>query len=265
MVAIYLDFGAALEEVAFHIWLCIKATVMAFPVVLICVTVIFRFRLIAVEGMDSDGPFLLRFHPGRPFRDFAVVNGGARVVHSKTSPTYKSWSVPGISGLSHRTPEQALTPGLFLGSCWPMAGPQGQIAIHLARPINVTHVSVEHLSWQVAYNIESAPKEIEVWGSVENDKQLRKIKEYEPGWWRKSQMPRLGEPLVSGAVGKKKKYLKLASFTYQIHSAVSNVQTFPVFWELRGLGIESSEVIFRILSNWGSPEYTCVYRLRVHD
>jgi SUN domain-containing protein 1/2 len=196
----------------------------------------------------------------RPFRDFAVYSGGARIVHSKTSPTVsaKPWGVT-------TTPEQAISPGLYLGSCWPMAGSTGQLTIRLARPINVTQVTVEHLSWVAAYNIYSAPKKIEVWGSIDNVEQLQKAEQYVLSQ-KFSDSPILGDPLVSGIIGKKKRFLKLSSFTYHPHPFVSsNIQTYPVSKGLRGRGIQSSEVIFRILSNWGFPDYTCIYRVRVHD
>jgi len=55
----------------------------------------------------------------------------------------------------------------------------------------------------------------------------------------------------------------VASFTYDITTSYP-VQTFELPIDLQKLGVNVEEVSFRILSNWGNPEYTSLYRIRVH-
>jgi SUN domain-containing protein 1/2 len=58
-------------------------------------------------------------------------------------------------------------------------------------------------------------------------------------------------------------YIRLASFSYNIH-APSNIQTFPISQEIRDLGVDFGIVVLRVKSNWGMPDYSCLYRMRVH-
>ncbi|EDL40621.1 Sad1 and UNC84 domain containing 1, isoform CRA_a [Mus musculus] len=108
------------------------------------------------------------------------------------------------------------------------AGSQGHILIKLARKIIPTAVTMEHISEKVSPsgNISSAPKEFSVYGVMKKCE---------------------GEEIFLG------------QFIYNKMEAT--IQTF----ELQNEASESLLCVkLQILSNWGHPKYTCLYRFRVH-
>ncbi|CAO3594683.1 unnamed protein product [Absidia cylindrospora] len=189
--------------------------------------------------------------------DYALATRGAMVLTPYTSATfspvdsekrkqfwwwtqwYSQWSQMQVS------PVVALTPGTHAGQCWPMKGDHGSLGIQLSEPIAVQAVTVEYPSRSVVANhVSSAPKEFEVWG----------IKH------------------IGNTLDKKKKRtvdddddstntIFLGSFTYDIKSSASPVQTFSLdtnrYIVLQG-------VVVRVRSNWGNHQFTCLYRIRVH-
>uniref|UniRef100_A0A8C9TF79 SUN domain-containing protein 2-like n=1 Tax=Scleropages formosus TaxID=113540 RepID=A0A8C9TF79_SCLFO len=112
------------------------------------------------------------------------------------------------------------------GKCWAFQGSQGFLGISLSYPIYITHVTLEHLpqSLSPSGHINSAPKDFAVYVSA-----LSTEKEEEETTW-------------------------LGTFTYDQNR--EPIQTFE-------LPVRHS-VELKIMSNWGHPEYTCVYRFRVH-
>ncbi|KAI8326279.1 hypothetical protein GQ54DRAFT_253252 [Martensiomyces pterosporus] len=105
--------------------------------------------------------------------DFALFSAGARVIPGLTSPTFeppvrglaqKLWRKLGM--ISSHPPAAILDPNTHVGECWPMRGSSGQVAIHLAQPVDVTEFGVEHVAKSVAIDWRSAPRQIEVWGYV---------------------------------------------------------------------------------------------------
>ncbi|EPQ18071.1 SUN domain-containing protein 3 [Myotis brandtii] len=165
--------------------------------------------------------------------DYALKSAGASIVEAGTSESYKSdkaklyWH--GIGFLNHEMPpESILQPDVHPGRCWAFPGSQGHALIKLAGKIIPTSVTMEHISEKVSPSgsISSAPKEFSVHGIS---------KECE------------GEEI------------SLGRFVY--NRTGTTVQTFELQHEV-------SEpllcVKLRILSNWGHPKYTCLYRFRVH-
>lgn len=94
-----------------------------------------------------------------PSIDFALISTGATIVSSETSdtfiPTVSTVAAnPGMLGfLSHKmsktllggSPEDAISPAMVRGSCWPMQGTSGNLTVQLAHPVVVTAVTVDHL------------------------------------------------------------------------------------------------------------------------
>ncbi|XP_066096474.1 SUN domain-containing protein 3 [Saccopteryx bilineata] len=165
--------------------------------------------------------------------DYALKSSGASIVEAGTSESYKndkaklSWH--GIGFLNYEMPPDViLQPDVHPGKCWAFPGSRGHALVRLARKILPTAVTVEHISERVSPSgsISSAPKEFSIHGV------LRQCE---------------GEEIFLG------------QFVY--NKAEATVQTFA-------LQHEASEpllcVKLKILSNWGHPKYTCLYRFRVH-
>ncbi|CAN0441800.1 unnamed protein product [Pylaiella littoralis] len=123
--------------------------------------------------------------------------------------------------------ESVISEDSSLGACWAMSGSEGLVTVQLPREITVDAVSVEHSSRMVTAESASAPKDFEVWGMRSKDDSFR---------------------------------VELVSGTYDVDGRP--IQTFPT--TTRPPGVNFSIIQFKILSNWGKRDYTCLYRVRVH-
>ncbi|XP_012590608.1 PREDICTED: SUN domain-containing protein 3 [Condylura cristata] len=165
--------------------------------------------------------------------DYALKSAGASIIEAETSESYKNnqaklfWH--GIGFLNYEMPPDIiLQPDVHPGKCWAFPGSQGHVLIKLAKKIIPTAVTMEHISEKVSPsgNISSAPKEFSVYGILEQCE---------------------GEEIFLG------------QFIY--NKIGTTVQTFELQHEV------SESVVcvkLKILSNWGHPKYTCLYRFRVH-
>lgn len=211
--------------------------------------------------------------------DFALHSGGARIIPSLTSPTFemRPQNVRGqlvgmLTGNGYaigRPPITALHPELHVGNCWSLEGSQGQLGVALAAPTYITDISIDHVAKEVAFDMRTAPRQMEVWAMVEGKDNVAKVRA-----WREETDARRAEALERGeeveedepyprTLPKSPLYIRIAAFNYDIH-APHNVQTFPVSQDVRDLGVDFGIVVLRVLNNWGRDEYTCLYRLRVH-
>ncbi|KAI8600771.1 UNC-like C-terminal-domain-containing protein [Dissophora ornata] len=169
--------------------------------------------------------------------DYALHSAGGRIIPQMTffnfliteEPTY----LGRLLGLVHLMPAQqniqvenfavkAIQPDMHMGACWAMNGTQGQIAIRLSRRVVVTEVTVEHVDPRVAFDVRSAPKEMEVWRLAAP---LGKEKEGDDG--------------TTGSTS-----------TFHVPRSKQNVPSYGV--------------VVKVNSNWGHPDFTCLYRVRVH-
>ncbi len=115
-----------------------------------------------------------------------------------------------------------------VGECWGFGGASANLTVKLSQPITVSHVTIDHLSRDIAYNIESAPREFQIWAvNVTHS-----------------------DPLHSPRT-------LLGTFEYDVDG--EPVQTFA----LPNKAISAQYITLQILSNHGHY-YTCLYRFRVH-
>ncbi|CAL8085583.1 unnamed protein product [Calicophoron daubneyi] len=164
--------------------------------------------------------------------DFALESAGGAIIGTRCTRTYTDraavFSIFGISlARLSNSPRTILQPGNNPSDCWPFHGSTGQAVIRLSAPVIITAVTLEHLPRVLAPNgrIDSAPKEFTIKGLAS---------EYD------------------------EEGTTLGNFIYDIDGPP--VQTFPVLVS----GHPYQYIEFAVLSNNGHPEYTCVYRLRVH-
>jgi SUN domain-containing protein 1/2 len=175
-------------------------------------------------------------------------------------------------------PEVVLQKNTLPGSCWPMSNGSGQVTFKLPYPVVVEEVSIDHASvdilppgWEY-----SAPKVIKVIGYPPCDE--------------------ADEECLSLGFDKKDP-MEISQFTYNIAEAM--VQTFDSHYGkamneiasaspkddkvLKGSSddnqascseeaascsapprISVAGVTLKVLENWGNPEFTCLYRVRIH-
>ncbi|KAJ7678470.1 hypothetical protein B0H14DRAFT_3536436 [Mycena olivaceomarginata] len=224
-----------------------------------------------------------QLHVSRP--DFASHSSGASVLPSLTSDTYmlhpssmsgKLWGFFTCSGyISGRPPVTALHYDIHNGHCWPFAGSYSQLGIVLGALIYIEAITIDHVAAAVAVNGQrSAPRDMEVWGLIEGHDNIAKVDA-----WRAQEGHEPGHPEIPPGsflyprtrtliprpevLLEHPEYIRITSFQYDIHSP-TNVQTFPVDAEIKGLGIDFSVAVLMVKSNWGMWDYTCLYRVRVH-
>ena len=218
--------------------------------------------------------------------DFALHSAGARLIPSLTSHTLEmrpttlrgtvlSW-VTGHGREMGRSPITALHQDIHSGLCWPMIGDFGQLGVALSFPAHITDITIDHVAKEVAFDLRTAPRDMEVWGLLEGEENLEKVVAFraeraaqhaeavrvaeESG----SPLPEeLDEDDYPPTLPANQPFIRLATFTYDI-DAPSNIQTFPVRQEIQDLGVDFGIVALVIKNNWGKKEYTCLYRFRVH-
>ncbi|KAM6189202.1 SUN domain-containing protein 3-like [Sarcoramphus papa] len=163
--------------------------------------------------------------------DWALEAIGAAIDKERTSKSYggqgkKTWWLPPFGFSSANPPETILQPRIAPGDCWPFQGSRGHVVIRLPEQIWPTAFTIWHISAAVSPSgeVSSAPKEFAVSGVDEAT----------------------AETL-------------LGTFTYDVHKEIA--QTFHVQKELPRT---FRYIKFQVQSNWGNPEYTCVYRVQVH-
>lgn len=165
--------------------------------------------------------------------DHALESAGGNVISTRCTESYQVHQaqvrILGIPVYHYSTnnPRSIIQPDRMPGQCWAFKGSQGYIVIQLAGLVKPTAFSLEHIPKSLSPNgeIESAPREFEVWGLfTENDEGVH-LGSYE--------YDQNGEPLQSFIVKKE------------------NNEYFPL-------------IELKINSNHGNMHYTCLYRFRVH-
>ncbi|KAM9018258.1 SUN domain-containing protein 3-like [Ara ararauna] len=167
-----------------------------------------------------------------PMTDYALKSSGAAVIPECTSPSFQNtadkvilYSLPVLDYV--RSPELILEKENHLGNCWPFHGSQGQVLIKLSVPVIPRAVTMDHVSGTTLHrdSISSAPKDFAVYGVTEEQEEQF-----------------------------------LGRFVFL--APLKPSQTFQIKSELSGF---VNYILLQVLSNWGHPDYTCVYRLRVHS
>uniref|UniRef100_A0A8C3KUZ6 Sad1 and UNC84 domain containing 2 n=1 Tax=Calidris pygmaea TaxID=425635 RepID=A0A8C3KUZ6_9CHAR len=164
--------------------------------------------------------------------DYALESAGASVINTRCSETYRTWKALSLFGIPlwyhSQSPRVILQPDVNPGNCWAFRGSLGFVIIRLSSIIRPTAVTLEHIPKALSPQgtIPSAPKDFAVYGLKDEGEE-------------------------EGVL--------LGQFTYN-HDG-DPIQTFY----LEGDAVGTYQLVeLRVLSNWGHPEYTCIYRFRVH-
>uniref|UniRef100_A0A1A8GN47 Sad1 and UNC84 domain containing 1 n=2 Tax=Nothobranchius korthausae TaxID=1143690 RepID=A0A1A8GN47_9TELE len=165
--------------------------------------------------------------------DYALESGGGSILSTRCSETYETkTALMSLFGLPlwyfSQSPRVVIQPDVYPGNCWAFKGSQGYLVIRLSLRILPTSFVVEHIPKALSPtgNITSAPRNFTVFGLDD---------EYQD----------------EGTL--------LGNYIYEEDG--ESLQIFPVK-EKNDKAFQIIEV--RVLSNWGHPEYTCLYRFRVH-
>ncbi|XP_074523617.1 SUN domain-containing protein 3-like [Halichoeres trimaculatus] len=168
--------------------------------------------------------------------NFALESQGARVIADLSSDTHwtkeRTWNILDIltynwySEKKHRTVIQG-RPSLNPGECWPFKGDQGHLFISLSHPVNISHVTLGHITERQSPTgtIPSAPREFSVYGFTTTDD----------------------------------KGVFLGGHVYERDGPAYQTFTMPN----PNIGV-FGYVKLVIENNWGEKNHTCVYTFKVH-
>jgi SUN domain-containing protein 1/2 len=213
--------------------------------------------------------------------DYALYSGGANPIPSLTSKTYEVepqgltnrvlGMITGSGYAVGRPPVTALHHETHIGHCWPFAGSQGQLGVMLSSPVYISDVTIDHVAKELATDMTTAPRQMELWGMVEGQENIAKFKEWDALLTARKEEARVNADLEEwenpdpypSTLPRSAPFMRITNFTYDIHAS-NNVQTFSVPQEIQDLSIDFGIVVLLVKSNWGREDLTCLYRLRVH-
>jgi hypothetical protein len=240
-------------------------------------------RKAAASANPSSGPISGPYSgTGVQIPDYANILTGARVWPYLTSPSYEHGVAPpsGIakilglfSGVTQRFashPATAILPTSDVGDCWAFPGHHGILALGLSEPIYPTHVTIEHISKNVAPDYSSAPKKVEFWVRISDPTKRAIVEEaaIEASGEKKDDASRImqTQPPEPGRVQKVdrfvREFVKLGTFEYDIEG--ETVQSFELPVDMTNLGVPVEITAFVVAENYGNDRFTCLYRMKVH-
>jgi len=168
--------------------------------------------------------------------DFALESAGGTIASTRCTETYDvTQAVYHVLGVpiwwERQNPRTILQPGSAPGQCWAFKGSEGCVVIKLSNPVFISNITLEHIAKNLSpdRSVLSAPKQFEVLG-------LENVEDPNP--------------------------VHLGNFTYDTDNLKNPVQTFKITQSSTRKSFAFVEL--KILSNYGHPEYTCIYRFRVH-
>ncbi|KAG5276746.1 hypothetical protein AALO_G00109250 [Alosa alosa] len=162
---------------------------------------------------------------GTGMADYALIYSGGKVIKSHYIKPYCPQSLQ----LQTEGPSAVIQPEVYPGKCWAFRGSYSSVTITLSHSVRITHVTMEHLPKCLSPTgqIDSAPQDFAIYG-------IDHVDQHQEGVFiGKFAYNKDGDPIQ----------------TFALKDPVQNF--YPV-------------VELRILTNWGNPSYTCVYRFRVH-
>ncbi|XP_047232701.1 SUN domain-containing protein 1-like isoform X5 [Girardinichthys multiradiatus] len=165
--------------------------------------------------------------------DYALESGGGSILSTRCSETYETKAaLLSLFGVPlwyfSQSPRAVIQPDVHPGNCWAFRGSKGFLVIQLSMRILPTSVTMEHIPKSLAPSrtLHSAPRDFSVYGLRDEHQEKGKL---------------------------------LGNYTYDEDG--EDLQTFTISEENN----EVFQIIeVQVLSNWGHPEYTCMYRFRVH-
>ncbi|XP_055907435.1 SUN domain-containing protein 5 [Eupeodes corollae] len=161
--------------------------------------------------------------------NYALESIGASIVHTEDVPLNSAGILYRVFNVKHKSnpPDNVLNPSMQLGNCYGFKGNKSSFTIKLSHKIFIRAITVEHIqqSASLTGDISNAPKDFNIYG-VEDVK--------------------------------KKKEILLGSFQYN-NTKTKRAQMFHL----------NNDQSFKyckvqVSSNYGNPDYTCIYRIAVH-
>jgi SUN domain-containing protein 1/2 len=226
--------------------------------------------------------------------DYALYNSGGRIIPGLTTQPYhrykpttlfgrflglQNWVPPPFKSDRLMAANKVIQPEMYPGDCWPMHEGRGQVAIDLAMRVVVTEVVIEHVDPMVSLHRGTAPREIEIWrlaapitssSSSSSAPSMARDRVEIPilGTWHKPGSPVPGASLLTTITYKQQQPQQQrtgdgkAETRMETGMVIETAQRFAI--PLSKQNVPAYGVVIRVLSNWGHPDFACLYRVRVH-
>ena len=153
-------------------------------------------------------------------------------------------------------PQLLLSPGPEPGRCLPLAGASGYVDIQLAAPLRPSAFSYEHIPSAIAFDIRTAPAALAVYAPL--PAAANRTGTPASGGAKASAGQAPGDSAPAAATGMQ----LLGQLEYSTAAGARAVQTAALAAPPGGGRVAWVRVA--VLRNHGHPDYTCLYRLRVH-
>ncbi|GKU03306.1 spindle pole body-associated protein sad1 [Fusarium langsethiae] len=207
--------------------------------------------------------------------NFFGTGAGASIETKYTAPLWNPYSTKahekealalGLEGVHRRPPVQVLLPWQEEGDRWcgshaeDVEGkPHGVgLSIQLGHRVIPENIAVEHIHPNATMDPDARPRHIEVFAAFEFKEDQELVRDYSSnkfpdhinGWdFNPSPLP--------------DSFVKITQFEYQGDELNEGVHVHHINDEFANLGIPTDHVIIRALSNYGAPDHTCFYRVRL--
>ncbi|GFP57481.1 hypothetical protein TASIC1_0008032200 [Trichoderma asperellum] len=198
------------------------------------------------------------------------VGAGAIVDPKHTSTTFKPdakyLNDKGLKGAHPYAPIEALLPWHDDGDCWCAArevnkrgNPHGaKLSVIMGHSIIPQHLVIEHILPGATTNPGARPRQIEVYIKVEDRAVRERLLDFAAAHYPEDQFDWNYTPADLPS-----QFVKVSQFVYEGAELHDGVHVHRLSSELVSLNAETDQVIVRAVSNYGAPNHTCFYRIRL--
>ncbi|PON22183.1 hypothetical protein TGAM01_v208864 [Trichoderma gamsii] len=199
------------------------------------------------------------------------VGAGAIVDVKQTSTTFKPdakyLNDKGLKGAQPYPPIEALLPWHDDGDCWCAArevnkrgNPHGaKLSVLMGHSIIPQHLVIEHILPGATTNPGARPRQIEVYIKIEDRAVRERLLDFAAAHYPEDQFDWNYTPADLPF-----QFVKVSQFVYEGAELHDGVHVHRLSSELVALNAETDQVIVRAVSNYGAPNHTCFYRIRLY-
>ena len=229
-------------------------------------------KMVTGGTAEQKVPRVNYFAPGNGIVVDPYLTSPTRQLATPKSPSARffAWLMD-IPQRSANAPTAAFAPWDDVGDCWcaPPSGPPGegktQLTVMLPKDVVPTDLVVEHIPMDATLDPGATPKDIELWVEIQDDQKREAVANAAFSYINKedSTLGPENKKLFHTTKSLDYKWVRVGRWQYNVYTP-SYVQTFPVPVPLEHFGAKTNKVAFRALSTWGTADYVCLYRLKLH-
>ncbi|KAL7961318.1 hypothetical protein V8C34DRAFT_274384 [Trichoderma compactum] len=230
-------------------------------------------KAIADMNLEAMAKGRIRSHWDRDLKNqlnYFGVGAGAIVDPKQSSGTYqpdaKYLNDKGLNGAQPYPPIEALLPWHDDGDCWCAArevnkrgNPHGaKLSVIMGHSIIPQHIVIEHILPGATSNPGARPRHIEVYIKIEDSATRERLLDFSA-----AHFPDDLSDWNYAPADLPPQFVKVTQFVYEGAELHDGVHVHRLSSELMALNAETDQVIVRAVSNYGAPNHTCFYRIRL--